>query len=76
MWIDSDIVFTQKQFIELLDMNKDIASGWYAQPDLSEDGSNLTPITLEANDEEFKQLGQYKIMTAKQIENKTKPFRS
>lgn len=75
MWIDSDIVFTQKQFMELLDMNKDIASGWYAQPALSEDGSNLTPITLDANDEEFKQLGQYKIMTAKEIENKTKPFK-
>lgn len=75
MWIDSDIVFTQKQFIELLNINKDIASGWYAQPALSDDGSHLTPITLEANDEEFNVTGQYKIMTAKQIGNKTKPFK-
>lgn len=74
MWIDSDIVFTKKQFMELLNMNKNIASGWYAQPALSEDGSSLTPITLEANDEEFKEIGQYKMMTAKEIENKTKPF--
>ena len=32
MWIDSDIVFTSKDFFKLVDMKKDIASGWYAQP--------------------------------------------
>lgn len=75
MWIDSDIVFTQKQFINLLSMNKDIASGWYAQPALAADGSKLTPITADASDEAFNKNGEYHMLTTKEIEEKTKPFK-
>ena len=33
MWIDSDMVFSPKQFEELIDMDKDIASGIYKMQD-------------------------------------------
>jgi len=76
MWIDSDIVFTQKQFVELLDMNKDIASGWYAQPSVAADGSNFTPITETAEDTTFNQTGSFQFLTAKDMENKNKAFKA
>jgi GT2 family glycosyltransferase len=33
LWIDSDIVFTTDDFVKLIDMDKDIASGWYVTED-------------------------------------------
>lgn len=75
MWIDSDIVFSQKQFLDLLKMNKDIASGWYAQPVLAADGSNMTPITRDASDEEFNKKGEYHMLSVKEIEENSKPFK-
>jgi hypothetical protein len=74
MWIDSDIVFTKKQFSDLLYLNKDIASGWYAQPSLAVDGSNFTPVTLHADSEEFAKTGCYHVLSVKEIESKPKPF--
>lgn len=33
MWIDSDIIFSLENFENLIEMDKDIATGWYIQPD-------------------------------------------
>jgi hypothetical protein len=33
LWIDSDIVFNRKNFTDLLEMDVDVATGWYYQPD-------------------------------------------
>lgn len=33
LWIDSDIVFNLKSFTDLLEMDKDVATGWYYQKD-------------------------------------------
>jgi len=76
LWIDSDVIFTQKQFIELFNMNKDIASGWYAQPLVSADGSNFTPVTETAKEETFNQTGSFEFLTVKDMENKSKPFKA
>jgi len=76
LWIDSDVIFTQKQFIELFNMNKDIASGWYAQPSVSADGSNFTPVTETAEEETFNQMGSFEFLTVKDMENKSKPFKA
>jgi GT2 family glycosyltransferase len=76
MWIDSDVIFTQKQFVELINMNKDIASGWYAQPQISADGSNFTPVTKTAKEEIFNQTGSFEFLTAKDMDDKNKPFKA
>ena len=33
MWVDSDIIFNLKNFTDLLEMDKDVATGWYMQKD-------------------------------------------
>lgn len=76
MWIDSDIVFTQKQFMELLDMNKDIASGWYAQPGTHSDGSSPTPVVETMADDFFNKHGFFEFLSSKNMEEKQKPFKA
>lgn len=76
MWIDSDIVFTQKQFMELLDMNKDIASGWYAQPGTYSDGSSPTPVVETMADDFFNKHGFFEFLSSKNMEEKQKPFKA
>ena len=69
MWIDSDIAFTPEKFFQLLDMNKDIASGWYAQP-----GGNYTPVVEHMDDEFFKKNGYYQFLTIQDMEKKKHPI--
>lgn len=76
MWIDSDIVFNETQFLRLLEMNKDIASGWYAQPGPFPDGSLPTPVVEHMDDEFFKANGAYEFLTSLDMEQKTKPFKA
>lgn len=65
MWIDSDIVFTPKQFQKLVDHNKDIISGVY----MMDDGKHFA--TCKDWDEEyFKEHGQFKFLTLNDIEEK------
>lgn len=33
LWIDSDIRFTNQNFVDLIEMDKDVCSGWYLQRD-------------------------------------------
>ncbi len=62
MWIDSDIVFSPKQFQRLLDHNEDIVSGIYAM----EGGQSLA--TVEQWDEDFfKKNTHFEFLTPEEI---------
>lgn len=69
MWIDSDIAFTTKQFFSLLEMDKDIASGWYAQP-----GGLYTPVVKTMDDDFFKNNGSYQFLTTEDMSKYKDPF--
>ena len=69
MWIDSDVVFTPKQFVDLLEMNKPIASGLYMMHD------NVHYATVEEmNDDIYRKNGHYKFLTREDLKNKVGPF--
>ena len=53
MWIDSDIVFTSKDFFKLVDTRKDIASGWYTQP------GGSTPVVEKMEEDYFQTKGYF-----------------
>jgi GT2 family glycosyltransferase len=75
MWIDSDIVFTPEQFFQLLDMDKDIASGWYAQPGAASAGELYTPVVENMDDDFFRKHGSYQFLTTKDMEKKKHPIK-
>jgi len=64
MWLDSDIVFTPRQFQKLLNHNKDIVSGLY----LMEDGRQFATVK-DWNEEYFKQNGNFEFLTPQHIRN-------
>lgn len=74
MWIDSDIIFKTEDLIELLKMNKDIASGWYAQ---SNGGvlSNQTTVVEHIDMKELYEKGSNKYETIEDMARKTEPFK-
>lgn len=74
LWIDSDIIFNSDSFVKLLEMQKDIACGWYAQSSQSADGSLFSTVVEKADDLYFKKNKTYKFMTVKNFLTKTKPF--
>lgn len=74
LWIDSDIVFNPDNLEQLLQLQKDIACGWYAQPSQASDGSLFTPVVENADEKYFKQNHSYKFMTVKDLLKKPKPF--
>ena len=74
MWIDSDIRFNSEMFMKLVEMDKDIASGWYAQPGNSGNGM-FTPVVEKMDDEYFKTHGTYQFMTTEDMSNKTDPMK-
>jgi len=74
LWIDSDQVFDNTSFQKLLDMDKEIASGWYCQPYTMTDGSRLTPIVEFMNNAFFLEHGSYQFLSANQIQEKEEPF--
>jgi GT2 family glycosyltransferase len=75
MWIDSDIIFNNNLFEKLLGMDKDIASGWYAQPQTIPGGGNYTPVVEKMDDKFFKKHGSYEFLTSKNLEERKKPFK-
>lgn len=75
MWIDSDIIFNNELFIKLLNMDKDIASGWYAQPSVDSSGANYSPVVEKMNDDYFKKHGSYKFLNSKDFKKRKKPFK-
>lgn len=70
MWIDSDIVFKTNDFFKLLNMNKDIASGWYTQP------GGSTPVVEKMDDEHFKKYGSYQFISSKEMKERTSVFKA
>ena len=70
MWIDSDIVFTVNDFINLLNMHKDIASGLYK----TADGHHYA--TVEKWDKNFyANNGSFQFLTDDLIGERTEPFK-
>ena len=61
MWIDSDIRFNNEMFQKLVDMDEDIASGWYSQT------GGTSPVVEKMDDEFFKQNGSYQFLTAEEL---------
>jgi len=74
MWIDSDIAFGVDQFVKLINLDKDIASGWYAQPAGESSGNFYTPVVEKMNDEFFKDHGTYEFLTTEDMSQKTEPL--
>lgn len=70
MWIDSDIVFENKDFNALLSLDKPISSGWYSQP------GGCTPVVEKMDDEFFKRHGTYKFIRSDEMAKRKTPFRS
>ncbi len=75
MWIDSDIVFNSDKFFKLLEMDRDIASGWYAQPGSTPSGGLYTPVVEKMDDNFFKKHGSYQFLTTEDISKKSKPVK-
>lgn len=71
MWIDSDIRFNNEMFQKLVDMDKDIASGWYAQPGGAASGGFYTPVVQTMDNEFFKKHGTYEFLTTEDMSKKT-----
>lgn len=75
MWIDSDIVFNNEMFQKLVDMDKDISSGWYAQPGGATSGGLYTPVVETMDNEFFKEHGTYQFLTSEDMSKKTNPIK-
>jgi hypothetical protein len=74
MWIDSDIIFKTEDFVELLQMNKDIAAGWYVQ---SNGGvlSNQSTVVENMNQQELYEKGSNHYETIEEMARRTSPFK-
>ncbi len=74
MWIDSDIIFKTEDLVELLQMNKDIAAGWYVQ---SNGGalSNQSTVVEHMNQQELYEKGSNHYETIEEMARRTTPFK-
>jgi len=68
MWIDSDIRFTSKDFFKLVDMRKDIASGWYTQP------GGSTPVVEKMEQDYFQTHGYFEFIHEDKMVERKKTF--
>ena len=68
MWIDSDIRFTSKDFFKLVDMRKDIASGWYTQP------GGFTPVVEKMQENHFRANGYFEFINKDKMIKRNKVF--
>jgi GT2 family glycosyltransferase len=75
MWIDSDIRFSPQQFFELYEMDKDVASGWYAQPG-APNGNYFTPVVEKMDNSYFLTNGYFQFLRVKDFELKQNPFKA
>ena len=73
MWIDSDIQFTVDNFFALYEMDKDIASGWYAQPG-APNGNYFTPVVEKMDTNYFLSNGYFQFLRVKDFELKKSAF--
>ncbi len=74
MWIDSDILFKTEDLLELIKMNKDVASGWYAQ---ASGGmiTNETTVVVNMNQQELYEKGSNKCETIEDMARRSEPFK-
>ncbi len=75
MWIDSDICFDSQKLFDLLKMDKDIASGWYAQPGGASSGGFYSPVVEKMDDAYFKKHGSYQFLTTEDLGKKKDPIK-
>ena len=75
MWIDSDIRFSTEQFFALLEMDKEVASGWYAQPGAT-NGNLYTPVVEKMENNYFLSNGYFQFLRVKDFELKQSPFKA
>jgi hypothetical protein len=75
MWIDSDIRFSPDHFFMLYNMNKEIASGWYAQPG-APNGNYFTPVVENMETNFFIGNGHFQFLRVKDFELKQNPFKA
>ena len=70
MWIDSDIRFNTENFMSLLKMDKDIASGWYSQP------GGMTPVVETMDEEYFKSHGYFEFISSDEMSKRSDLFKA
>ena len=70
MWIDSDIAFSNEQFDQLVNMDCDVASGWYQQP------GGSTPVVEKMDSEYFEEHGTYEFITGEDMANRKFEFKA
>jgi hypothetical protein len=75
MWIDSDVQFATQQFLDLYNMDVDIASGWYAQPG-DPNGNFYTPVVEKMKNDFFLGNGHFQFLRVKDFEYKQTPFKA
>ena len=75
MWIDSDTQFKTQDFFALYEMNKDIASGWYAQPGASNE-NYYTPVVEKMDNKYFLSNGFFQFLRVKDFEYKKNLFKA
>ena len=75
MWIDSDVQFSVDDFFSLYEMDKDIASGWYAQPGAT-NGNYYTPVVEKMDNKYFLSNGFFQFLRVKDFEYKKNPFKA
>ena len=69
MWIDSDIVFKIDDFLALLNMDKDIASGLYK----TQNGTHYATVK-DWNMDHYRQNGSFEFLTEESIKDLAEPF--
>lgn len=68
MWIDSDIVFTSRDFFKLINLKKDIAAGWYTQP------GGYSPVVEKMEEDYFQKNGHFAFIHKDAMAQRTKIF--
>ena len=70
MWIDSDIAFSNEQFDQLLNMDCDVASGWYQQP------GGSTTVVEKMDSDYFKEHGIYQFISGIEMRDRKFEFQA
>lgn len=73
LWIDSDIVFNPQDFIKLLQMEVDIASGLYLMTNGSREPNQFATV-VDWDEKFFEKNGYFKFVQREDIVGETKPF--
>lgn len=79
MWIDSDIIFNLKNFEDLIEMDKEVACGWYMQPDNTVSLGFIEQIEAETKIKKAKEIYDtkyiYRFRKDNEISERTEPYK-